>query len=448
MFMILGGLLVLGFQMITEESSPVREWLRPPDSPHKAYARKLALAGLDSSSIGQKWIFASRKSLNDSVWIDFPFVAKGYFATDEPRAMTYRFEGQRGQVLKVDIGIQGEENPLLFMDLYRQGRRPDSPFERVASADSGSLTFQHQFNRDRVYMLRIQPGLLQAVSYKIRIHTAASLAFPVEGKNADAIRSFWGDRRDGGRRKHKGVDIFAPKGTPALAAADGYIFRVKEGGLGGKVVWLRDGSRGQNLYYAHLDTQMVKQGQYVKAGDTLGLVGNTGNARTTPSHLHFGVYQSNWGAVNPFPFIHVPDSNFTPLGRDTTWVGNWARISRQKVLLFSRQKDQKSEFSSLLIHTPVKVLSVADQWMEIKTAEGGRGWVKRNSLSSTDRGFASVELIAGTEIRHSANLSAAILLETEQLMEADVLAQNDSYFLVRTPQGEIGWVDRDRGNLL
>ncbi|RYY98431.1 MAG: M23 family metallopeptidase, partial [Chitinophagaceae bacterium] len=56
------------------------------------------------------------------------------------------------------------------------------------------------------------------------------------------------------------------------------------------------------LYYAHLDEQRVRPGQHVAAGDILGLVGNTGNARHTPAHLHFGIYTAG-GAVDPFPFI-------------------------------------------------------------------------------------------------------------------------------------------------
>jgi murein DD-endopeptidase MepM/ murein hydrolase activator NlpD len=58
-----------------------------------------------------------------------------------------------------------------------------------------------------------------------------------------------------------------------------------------------------STYYAHLDRQAVTPGQRVNAGDLVGWVGNTGNARTTPPHLHFGVYLAAAGAVDPLPFI-------------------------------------------------------------------------------------------------------------------------------------------------
>ena len=73
--------------------------------------------------------------------------------------------------------------------------------------------------------------------------------------------------------------------------------------LGGNVVWIFDPSRGQSHYYAHLEKQAVSTGERVKAGDVVGYVGNTGNARTTPPHLHFGIYSRGEGPVDPLPFV-------------------------------------------------------------------------------------------------------------------------------------------------
>ena len=107
----------------------------------------------------------------------------------------------------------------------------------------------------------------------------------------------------GGARSYEGVDIFAPKRTPVVAVADGHINSVTENRLGGKVIFMRPAGKNISLYYAHLDEQLVSQGQRVKKGDTLGLVGNTGNAITTSPHLHFGIY-SVGGAIDPFPFVN------------------------------------------------------------------------------------------------------------------------------------------------
>jgi murein DD-endopeptidase MepM/ murein hydrolase activator NlpD len=131
------------------------------------------------------------------------------------------------------------------------------------------------------------------------------LVFPVAGKRSN-VGSFWGDERDGGKRKHRGIDIFAKKGTPVVAISDGIIISRAHTPRGGKVLWLRTTSYPLVAYYAHLDKHSVKEGQYVKKGQVLGTVGNTGNARTTPAHLHFGMY-SLTGALNPLPYVkHSP----------------------------------------------------------------------------------------------------------------------------------------------
>ena len=125
--------------------------------------------------------------------------------------------------------------------------------------------------------------------------------FPVAGKKA-SVGSVWGDERDGGRRRHKGIDIFAKKGTPVVAIEDGIITEREETKLGGKVLWLRPRGAWWRAYYAHLDEQLVNEGDRVVKGQVIGTVGNTGNAKTTPSHLHFGIYTLS-GAIDPLPII-------------------------------------------------------------------------------------------------------------------------------------------------
>jgi murein DD-endopeptidase MepM/ murein hydrolase activator NlpD len=133
-------------------------------------------------------------------------------------------------------------------------------------------------------------------------NVGASLVFPVAGKKSN-VGSFWGDARgDGGERSHEGIDIFAKKGTPVIAVADGEILSKHSTPLGGKVLWLQPKGKLWTAYYAHLDKQLVKEGDRVRKGQVIGTVGNTGNVRTTPAHLHFGVY--TWeGAIDPYPVV-------------------------------------------------------------------------------------------------------------------------------------------------
>lgn len=128
------------------------------------------------------------------------------------------------------------------------------------------------------------------------------IIFPVKGRGLGDIVSYFGDPRAGGKRKHEGVDIAAPRGTAVLAVADGIVDKVKEGGSGGRQVWLVL-DNGWEVYYAHLNTQLVKQGDLVKAGDLIGTVGNTGNAINAGPHLHFCLYPSRQKPVNPLLYL-------------------------------------------------------------------------------------------------------------------------------------------------
>lgn len=131
-----------------------------------------------------------------------------------------------------------------------------------------------------------------------------SLLLPVVGIETTRLRDNWGVSRDGGRRRHRGIDIFAPRGRELVAVADGYISFIGDQGKGGHVVWLRTPS-GYSFYYAHLEKWApgIYEGMQVRAGDLLGYVGTTGNAKGSSPHLHFSVHDPNDEAVNPYPLL-------------------------------------------------------------------------------------------------------------------------------------------------
>ncbi len=142
------------------------------------------------------------------------------------------------------------------------------------------------------------------VAYAIRLGALpapAALPVPVAGVKPAQLADTWGGARSGGRR-HEGIDIFATRGTPVLSSTEGIVLRVGTNRLGGQVVWVL-GPGGQRHYYAHLDRYGdVRAGMRVRTGSILGYVGNTGNAATTPPHLHYGIYMAG-GAINPYPLL-------------------------------------------------------------------------------------------------------------------------------------------------
>ncbi|WP_043817101.1 M23 family metallopeptidase [Deinococcus maricopensis] len=132
--------------------------------------------------------------------------------------------------------------------------------------------------------------------------STATLAAPLPGvRYADT----WGGARSEGRR-HEGVDIFAPRGTPIRSTTRGYVERIGENRLGGRTVTVT-GPGGYHHYYAHLERYPdLRVGDEVQVGDVVGYVGDSGNARGTPPHLHYGVYTPTWRAVNPYPLLRRP----------------------------------------------------------------------------------------------------------------------------------------------
>jgi murein DD-endopeptidase MepM/ murein hydrolase activator NlpD len=101
-------------------------------------------------------------------------------------------------------------------------------------------------------------------------------------------------------RRHQGQDVFCDFGAPVLAAVPGTV-SFDDGGLGGRVARVHTADGGY-WYYAHLstwNTRQFDQGDRVEVGDIIGTCGNTGNALTTPPHVHFGHYNGNGVAVNP-----------------------------------------------------------------------------------------------------------------------------------------------------
>jgi murein DD-endopeptidase MepM/ murein hydrolase activator NlpD len=147
-----------------------------------------------------------------------------------------------------------------------------------------------------------------------RLHNYASLLssqpdtqvpMPVKGIGVRQIADTWGAPRSGGRR-HEGQDIFASRGTPIYSATEGYVWRMGQGQIAGLYLYVV-GPGGRRYYYAHLDrfAPGLTEGQKVTPQTLLGTVGNTGNARTTPPHLHFGIYEKGCGyrAIDPLPLL-------------------------------------------------------------------------------------------------------------------------------------------------
>jgi collagen type III alpha len=157
---------------------------------------------------------------------------------------------------------------------------------------------------------------------------SSRVVFPLPGGYFDSYEDTWGAARPQGG--HEGTDLMSPTGTPEVAITDGTIVPVKganENGwnrLGGYTVMLEAAydagpiEAGDLFYYAHMEEESaLKVGTKVRAGQQIGIVGDTGEGREAtrgkfPPHLHFGWYDAGSadsrtnlesGAMNPYPLL-------------------------------------------------------------------------------------------------------------------------------------------------
>lgn len=390
-------------------------------SPYEQYANKLEKADLKNTALGQKWFHAAAISKSNPVSIALPFTEQGFFAPDKPMATGYRFTIPRGQKLSISVStIPDTSATILFAELYNASNN-----KRVSYLDT-SYRLDYLPKETIELILLVQPQLLQPVSYTITFSIAPSLAFPVKGQNSAAIASVWGDDRDAGARRHEGIDIFAKRGTPVLAVDHGFVSRVNENNLGGKVVWFQPESHNVSVYYAHLDSQLVSPGQKLQPGDVVGLVGNTGNARTTPPHLHFGIYATG-GAIDPYHFINtrIPEPSDIkdpvdfplPLYKSASTIKNIAGPDE-----------------------PVEIWGNSNEFYRVEDVNGIQHLVGKKQLKQA-KPMNQLALQPQTKIYYSPDSSSPVVKIIEEKITAPVIAVKNNYSFIKNNEME-GWISK------
>ena len=204
-WLILLSLFVLACDQVDQIQNDFRDL-----TPHEAYFESLSAVGLAETALGSQWATVAATALSDAPVVGLPFDEEGFLFPETPAARSYRVRLRRGQRLSITIVLNGNEPARVFVDVYRlQGDTSLTPLP-VLSSESVSEDLEYVSTRQADYVVRLQPELLRGGHYRISLRAAASLAFPVQGRSARAILSVFGDDRDGGRRQHRGVDIFAP----------------------------------------------------------------------------------------------------------------------------------------------------------------------------------------------------------------------------------------------
>ncbi|MEO6455522.1 MAG: M23 family metallopeptidase [Ginsengibacter sp.] len=350
-------------------------------TPHEQYEKKIKDAGLQETALGDAWFKAAAITLSNPLDIYLPYSESGYFANDRANAVGLRFSAKRGQKLKIALTKKPVQDFDMYVDLWQPSPPGESKHPKLLlAADTVNLLLEYTVKEDTVFIVRIQPELLKEGEYTLTITAGPSLAFPISPKVKSNIGSFFGVGRDNGERKHEGIDIFAPFRSPAVAAAKGVVTRVNENVLGGKVIFMRPEKADYNLYYAHLDSQLVSEGQHVNTGDVLGLTGNTGNAKFTASHLHFGIYTFT-GAIDPLNFVKAADKEPAKLNVALTNLNGWMR-SKKNTRLYLSGSGSINNSLSLNENTLILPEAGTGNLYRVILPDGKRGFIAASSITS------------------------------------------------------------------
>lgn len=409
-------------------------------TPYESYVQSLRVAGLGKTALVQAWLEAAAGALSDAPVVGLPYEEEGFFFPDDPGAVGYRLHLRRGQRLTVSFRMEGEFPARVFLEVYRVQRDPGRDPVPVLATDSLLTEVELVAGWEADYIVRIQPELLRGGRYRITLRGGASLTFPVQGKDTRAILSRFGVSREAGRRSHHGVDIFASRGTPVLSASNGRVSRADLTNIGGKVVWVRDSGRSQSIYYAHLDSQVVRRGETVRRGDTLGFVGNTGNARTTPPHLHFSVYARRAGPVDPYYFLYEPGGALPELTASLENVGRWTRTSTAGIRLREGPSSRRRATRDLTRYTPLLVVAATGSWYRVELPDGTLGFVAARLTEGTDQPLRRGVASAGGLIQSGPRSGAPVTDEVAPGTDLPVLGEFEDFLYVQSPTGRPGWM--------
>lgn len=411
-----------------------------PSNSHEAYVYSLRSAGLAHTAIARDWILASENAMKKPVDVEPPFEEAFYVNPASAFAVAYHFSVLKGQRVEIDVAFDGQKRCRLFMDLFRIRGLSYEDWRLVASANNNEKHLEFEPKQDAEYVVRLQPELLRGGRFTVTIRNMASLGFPVLGYDHRAIGSGFGAPREGGRRRHHGVDIFTKRHTPVIAPSKAFVRRVSESDIGGLNIWLHDAKRNLHLYFAHLQTQDVKQNTYVVPGQRIGTVGNTGNARRTPPHLHFGIYVRGEGPVDPVNFIKKINSTPKEITADLGVLGQWARSKQSPVTLKASATSRSLEIARLSPFSAMKVQAATGNAYRVLLPNGLSGYVPSHNIESITESLAMQQADWDHEVRAAPMERAAVVEKINGGEEFSVLGQFSGYWLVRVHQEKLGWL--------
>ncbi|HTI32493.1 MAG TPA: M23 family metallopeptidase, partial [Miltoncostaea sp.] len=265
-------------------------------------------AGITAGSVSGLTVDGSPVAAGQGSRVEVPGIGTLVFLEEAPDGVG----AVQANALRIEVtdasaaALIGQPFVLGHVELKTAEGAPAAP-EAPATTAPGTTTAPARTATDEapVTAPALQPapslGLPRRPAPAVAIPANAGYVFPVAG-GASFTDDYGAARADTGW--HHGNDLFADRGTPVVAVADGTLSKVGINALGGNRLWLTD-DRGNAFYYAHLSAYAPEalEGARVHAGQVIGFVGNTGDAITTPPHLHFEVHPGDGDSVDPYPYL-------------------------------------------------------------------------------------------------------------------------------------------------
>ncbi|MCJ7680659.1 MAG: M23 family metallopeptidase, partial [Candidatus Aminicenantes bacterium] len=217
------------------------------------------------------------------------------------------------------------------------------------------------------------------------------------------------------------------------------VQRVTESEIGGRTIWLYDTKRSLNMYFAHLQTQDVTEATIIEAGQTIGTIGNSGNARTTPPHLHFGIYVRGEGPVDPFHFINRIDNHLSPIRADQNNVGQWVRL-KAPARLRSTIRNGGEPVAALNTACPLQVMAASGRSYRVRLPDGRAGYIPADQVEMVEKPIRNLTPVVSGPLLASPEAGAAEKASVFNGEELGILAVYEGYWLVETEEGLTGWI--------
>lgn len=403
---------------------------------------QVARALTDDSQIApsriKDWESQALQSLSESLPVELPYSEQWLLSKPETQVITFDVTLMQGRILEIFNQRQPTAIGGIFIEIFE---RIGDRHRIVASASPADTQLRWPVTRTGTYRIRAQSIPESIGAFALSLEERFAFEFPVATDSPNSVQSFFGVARDGGRRKHHGIDIFAPRHTPIVAATDGYISRVSTSTRGGLHIWQRGnddyGNPIGSLYYAHLEDTNVTAGAWVDRGTQIGTVGNSGNAISTPPHLHFGFYQRSIGPLDPLPFTGSARHTPAALSNGHRWPA-WISVDRELVNVRKGPGTEHAIETTLSRGELVSLQAASKQWLRVRTGDGTVGFLAESLAQPPVKKLTPLTDSALVQV--SLNPSSPVLIELAPGTVVEQLGRFGNARLVETDTGLQGWI--------